>query len=310
MKPSKFHCRTECLGLQFALRMPIEQARVYAVSAGGVEVAQAIASFQERPIVWVEDPDVEAVRAVPGEPAYLVDDGLSAASRLAVVLRSLRAGQPSVLRLVTPWLTARDRAVLGRLADDVVTITARPPRLEPYDDPAHEEDARRVVQASRHRSPTPSRRGDPPGDDPWMRLIDENIRDHGVHVQAVLATAPGEIPWTYTIGLFREHGHPEIVISGLPVQTAHSVSNEIARQVAKGRRIVDGEVDDRLVNAPVTFKAVPPELYGDEVGLATKRYGGKTFPLLQLVWPDARGRWPWDAAYVDDPPQDLLWIRG
>lgn len=142
------------------------------------------------------------------------------------------------------------------------------------------------------------------------QIISHNIRRHGLHVQAVLACSPGQVGWAYTIGLWKAHRHPEVVTSGLPPRTAQLAFNEIARSVKKGARLRDGDLDHELFNSRVMFREVPPALYGDEVGLASRFYRGRDYPLLQLVWPDVDGRWPWEAGYIDDPPQDLLWVRG
>lgn len=141
-------------------------------------------------------------------------------------------------------------------------------------------------------------------------LISHNIERFGLHVQAVFPTDEGEPGWAYSIGLFHTYGHPELVTSGLPPRTAGQCFNEIGRRAAKGLKLADGSQLDDLLTSTVAFKAIPPDLFGDEVGLATRFYGKVAYPLLQLVWQDVEHRFPWEQGYCDDPPQDLLFMRG
>jgi predicted phosphoribosyltransferase len=141
---SAFSCRSDCVGLSFALELPLEDAVVVAISAGGVEVAYPIAFFQEQPIHWLVPPRLE-VPPVEGRRVVLADDGLAAVDDLADVACLLRGAGARSVRLATPWLTAAARRRLAPLVDEIVTRRARPPRLTPYDAPEDPETAHRLV---------------------------------------------------------------------------------------------------------------------------------------------------------------------
>ncbi|MBA2321084.1 MAG: hypothetical protein H0V89_08010 [Deltaproteobacteria bacterium] len=141
---SKVHCR-QCLALELALEFPPEHALVYALSAGGVEVASAIAFFQGEPITWLQAHELsDAVAARPevaGRAVLLVDDGLARLDEMLAAALALRNGNPARLHVITPWLNRTALARIGRVADVVTTMMIRPPRRVPYDEPADPEAA-------------------------------------------------------------------------------------------------------------------------------------------------------------------------
>ncbi len=139
-------------------------------------------------------------------------------------------------------------------------------------------------------------------------LVRRHIADHGLHVTHVLAdrVQPG---WTYTVGLWGGHGHPEIVTSGLPPRTAHGILNTIRRRVAAGERFDHGVVDPRrLTNGRLAFLALR-DTRGEHLLDASAHYGGKRFEAVQMVWPDPNGLFPWEQGHSPFPPQELLYDR-
>jgi predicted phosphoribosyltransferase len=148
---SPIHCR-QCLSSVFALEIPPENALVYAISAGGVEVAGAIALFQGQPIVWLEDHELsDAIATRPevfGRPVLLIDDGLSPLDRLIAAAAALANGAPLRLQLVTPWLARSSRLRLETHVDAIATLLRRAPRKVPYEEPADVSAARAFVAQS------------------------------------------------------------------------------------------------------------------------------------------------------------------
>lgn len=144
----RVHCR-QCLATSFALELPPERALVYAVSAGGVEVASAVAFFQAQPIVWLQPHELSDSIArrpeVAGHAVLLVDDGLTRLDQLMAAALALRNGGPARLQFVTPWLSRGSREKLIEIVDIVSTTLSRPPRRVPYDLPASDEIAHTFV---------------------------------------------------------------------------------------------------------------------------------------------------------------------
>ena len=103
--------------------------------------------------------------------------------------------------------------------------------------------------------------------------------------------------YSFSVGLFHTHGHPEIILLGLSHEVAGAIINEIGDAVASGQRIEPGRTYDDLASAPMAFVAADPTHYAGYVGYALWLYGGPEFPMLQCVWPLKSGHFPWDEGY-------------
>jgi len=104
--------------------------------------------------------------------------------------------------------------------------------------------------------------------------------------------------FAYSLGIFHTLNHPEILIMGLRMTTAQQLINDIGVAVRAGRRFEAGaRSDDFAEGFPLVFVAVAPQWYRKYVGYARWFYRGSTFPLLQCVWPDKQGLFPWEAEY-------------
>jgi hypothetical protein len=129
------------------------------------------------------------------------------------------------------------------------------------------------------------------------------IRTHRFAVQYVgPGDQPGEPPFGYTIGLFGL-GHPELVVVGVGHDIGHGMLNRLGRSVVGGRNLVPGEVVHDDAGRPLlTVEALPNP---GEVLFSANRFYERpdefSVPALQLTWPDAEGRFPWEPRYVYDP---------
>jgi hypothetical protein len=125
-------------------------------------------------------------------------------------------------------------------------------------------------------------------------------------LQMVLAASRRNPSWTYTIGYTEHYGHAEVVASNVhPL-----LLNDLADLIQAGHRFEDGARLEGLLRDPVIFRRVPPELHGPEVTVCTQHYKGRPFELLQMVWPDYAGKFPWEKGYSTVAPQHQLWRRG
>jgi hypothetical protein len=112
--------------------------------------------------------------------------------------------------------------------------------------------------------------------------------------------------YSYTVGLFETFGHPEVVLSGLNMELAQTLLNDIGNAVAQGvRREPEELYDDILSGYPCLFKAVPVTVYEQYFGRALVFYGETTFPVLQCLWPDSLKRFRGDFGY-DQSNQEIL----
>lgn len=153
--------------------------------------------------------------------------------------------------------------------------------------------ARRRDSTGPTRSPTC---GDPqcPGckDPDWLRSYGVKVREIidrvGWMVQGVFGE--GEPPFAYTVGL-TEKQMPELYIFGLPPEVAARTLNDAAQQMLdRGEPFVDDEVVEKVLTIPLVARAASSL---EDVGVA-RRFYGHDIDLVQLVWPDPEGRYPWD----------------
>lgn len=133
-------------------------------------------------------------------------------------------------------------------------------------------------------------------------------------------------PFTYTVGLHQPGTpFPELFISGLSMLTrvhfmlllgfmmkgppSRSIQRRIAREQGVGvdalsfppggvpfepGRRYRGFAADGL---PMCFGPVEKQLYDKLLGQAVVFHGQADFPVLQMIWSDTRGRFPWNAHY-------------
>lgn len=134
--------------------------------------------------------------------------------------------------------------------------------------------------------------------------LKHHIAEHGWAIQYVGGKCtiprcteehdPFEIPYGYTIGLTRYHGHPEVAMVDAPIAVTATMLNRIGAQVRQGRRFAAG--DAVPMNPPYVGRLVEIGNSARNLGYANRLYrneGGPPIPALQLVWPDRDGLMPW-----------------
>ncbi len=126
--------------------------------------------------------------------------------------------------------------------------------------------------------------------DEYLRRIEAEIAARGWHVTVVEDTPR----YAHTTGLTRSFAHPELLVIGLPISSIAEVLDEVSRLVAAGAVFRDGEVSAHIFDGlEATFREVPLVSVLDYCAAAAAFYGLPP-KVLQLVWPDANGHWPWD----------------
>ena len=124
--------------------------------------------------------------------------------------------------------------------------------------------------------------------------VESDVQEFGWHVVLVSAQE-SQASWAFTIGLFRNYQHPEVIVFGLPEKVAHSILNLIGDAAKRGRRINAGDRSDEFLQRnECTFVGFPRDAYHSHLGYARRFYGGDDFPTLQCVWPSRDGQYPWE----------------
>ena len=127
-----------------------------------------------------------------------------------------------------------------------------------------------------------------------------NIKKHGLHVMHVFGDEKNP-PFSYSVGLFENYLHPEIVIIGLKYELAHVLLNNMAHEIKNGKTFTakefhEGVLDDFLCY----FGEVPKTEYKNHVGWAIWFYEGYDFPLVQCVYPTVKGKFAWEKDFPED----------
>lgn len=110
-----------------------------------------------------------------------------------------------------------------------------------------------------------------------------------------------DVAFTYTVGL-TAHGHPELVLAGLPPRIAQALLNDLGLRVFdQATRFTHGE---RLSDVLAGYDAIIIDGTPTEhlhPGIAFALYGRDKVRLQQLVWPDKDGLFPWESGYGYPP---------
>jgi hypothetical protein len=110
---------------------------------------------------------------------------------------------------------------------------------------------------------------------------------------------PTETPFAYTVGLFGL-GHPELLIFGVPTDTAFGALNDLGNRIRDGQDLVPGQLlTFEKWRHRIVVEAVPNP--GEIVFAANRHYrrpAEASVPVYQLSYDDAAGRFPWEPDYA------------
>jgi uncharacterized protein DUF4262 len=132
-----------------------------------------------------------------------------------------------------------------------------------------------------------------------------HIEEFGCSVVNVKRTNYG-VGWAYTIGVFDTCGKPEIITVGLLPETAHFALNQAAKVSRAGVDLTQGRHRDLVGEVECEFRPVDPKWIKQLMGWALWYYEGDDFPVLQLVYPDLKNRFPEDEGFETKFEQPLM----
>lgn len=132
------------------------------------------------------------------------------------------------------------------------------------------------------------------------------IAEHGWAVRHVVGPDPAQC-LSYTVGL-TAYLHPEVVMTGLPHEVAHTFLNIAGRIVAREHgHFAPGEETTALADG----RAFPVIAVTDTSGLTAVESLYGDVRAVQVVWADSRGNLPWEPGYANPPgSQPLLGTMG
>ena len=136
--------------------------------------------------------------------------------------------------------------------------------------------------------------------DPLDDLRDK-IATFGWAVRNVADSDPAKC-LSYTVGL-TAHGHPEVVMTGLPPDVGHAFLNIVGDIVVReGGQFIAGEETTELADGP----PMPVLAVQDKRDLTAVEAICGDVPALQIVWTDSRGHLPWEPDYANPPGSQPL----
>jgi Domain of unknown function (DUF4262) len=123
----------------------------------------------------------------------------------------------------------------------------------------------------------------------WQRTC-ELVDRLGMAIQGVSGSSDSA-SWAYTIGRV-QRGLPEIVVVGMaPEQCAHLI-NQVTDHWPE---VLDGQCDSSVQLLPVASRVWTNTTYvAGAYRFARERGLADEFQVVQAVWPDREGRFPWD----------------
>lgn len=139
--------------------------------------------------------------------------------------------------------------------------------------------------------------------DPESFSEDQLLQDiETVGWSVILIEATDYLPsFAYTVGLWKNYQHPELIAFGLSISTLHSILNTGGELVKEGQTLKTGiAYDDFFEGSPAQLIEVHPGSIKDYFGYATWFNENRDYPALQLVWSDGEQRFPWDTGFNED----------
>ncbi|QKG55948.1 DUF4262 domain-containing protein [Hymenobacter sp. BRD128] len=129
------------------------------------------------------------------------------------------------------------------------------------------------------------------------KIIISDVEKYGFHVAQI--KSDGYSPsFSYTIGLFKTYGYPELICFGLNLDLLHSV-------LWSGKKLLDRQpLPDQSIGYPdflddydVRFLTVNKDWYRYYFGYGIWFNQGLEFPALQIIWPDKQALYPWEEGF-------------
>jgi len=137
----------------------------------------------------------------------------------------------------------------------------------------------------------------PKAEDDIERRVIADIKKHGWHIVGVHGDDQGP-SFSYSVGLLHTFQHPELFVMGLPHNVAGAFINDIGNLIKGGRSFTaKSKVDGIATGLTLKFVRFGTRYFKDYMGCANSFYQSTEYPVLQLVWPDPGGKFPWEAEF-------------
>ena len=136
----------------------------------------------------------------------------------------------------------------------------------------------------------------------------EFVETHGCFVVSVFDPDEDEPPFSYSVGFTKSLGEPEVVFCGLHGSSAHPLINDLFGLCQAGLHLADWTVienllkDYRCIARTVDESWIIQSTFASALWYHRTQMGSTLKDVVQIVWPDEYGHFPWEASCVD-------WLR-
>ncbi len=125
--------------------------------------------------------------------------------------------------------------------------------------------------------------------------IGSSIEKYGCFVLSVADPDGAEPPFSYSIGITLDSGHPEAIVFGLSPRLGPWVINEYNRLIRAGKKFMPGVTYEGFLQGfPVYIESADPRKTQDFMFACNRLYGEFGYPVVQIVIPTTAGVWPWE----------------
>lgn len=145
----------------------------------------------------------------------------------------------------------------------------------------------------------------------------DNIKSFGcsiMHVPEHVTGTTVEPGFSYSIGLFKNYQLPELLIIGLDQELRHTLIDNISIDYQEGTALEIGAYNAGIVeNFDCLVAPVEPKHYKEYLGWARWFYNGDDFPVVQVIYPDLLGLFPWDkdfSRFIKQPVLNEQFVSG
>ncbi len=105
----------------------------------------------------------------------------------------------------------------------------------------------------------------------------------------------------YTVGLWKNYNHPELIAFGLTTKTLHSILNIGGELVKGGNTLKTGrDYNDFFDRGKAQIVQIDPRNLKDYFGYAISFNRTSDFPALQLIWTDRNNKYPWETGFEEE----------
>jgi hypothetical protein len=128
------------------------------------------------------------------------------------------------------------------------------------------------------------------------KILNYNIRINRFGILYSFAELPS---FAYSVGLEESWCHPELIVFGLDYDFSTRLISEAANLIRGGASFTDLNGDYRIGDMKVRFLEVPATSAKQYLCETASYYGEKKFRVLQMLWSDEQGRFPFDPLCSD-----------